>query len=55
MKFYAGPLCFLINLVANEQSDIIVLKVKIYANGQILFPNCGVLDCVSVQVRETEK
>ena len=34
------------NLVAYEQSDIIVLKVKIYANGQILFPNCGVLDCV---------
>ena len=34
---------------------MIVLKVKIYANGQILIPNCGVPDSVSALVRETEK
>ena len=34
---------------------MIVLKVKIYNNRQILIPNCGVLDSVIAQVRETEK
>ena len=41
-----------INLV---DSNMIELKVKIYNNGQILVPDCGVLDSVITLVRETKK